>query len=113
IKTLVTVEGVIRVDALEDPLHTAIRFSMPVWFVEKLMGQMGRKEAHALLEALNKQAPITLRTNTLQTTREALVDILREEHIPSEQCRYAPEALNLLRRINANAIPEFKEGWFE
>jgi 16S rRNA (cytosine967-C5)-methyltransferase len=101
------------IDALSEPLRSAVRFGLPVWFVEKLAEQIEPSDRESLLASLNRQAPITLRANRLRATREQVAGALRAQGIPSTPGKYAPDALLLEKRINANAAPGFKEGWFE
>lgn len=102
-----------RIALLDEPAQSAVRYSLPEWFVMKVLVQMGESEGRDLLTLLNQQAPITIRTNRLIATREALQKHLAEQSIPSAAGEHSPDALLLSRRMNANAIPEFKQGWFE
>ncbi|MDB5034656.1 MAG: Ribosomal small subunit methyltransferase [Chlorobi bacterium] len=102
-----------RIDALPETERIAVTTSLPTWFVERVLEQMGTDEGEALLGSLSGQAPITLRANTLVAGRERLAAALAAQNIPSTPGLYAPDALLLNRRLNANAIPEFKQGWFE
>ncbi len=102
-----------RLEALEEPERTAMRNSVPVWFAAMVLQQMGESNGGALLGSLGRQAPIALRANTLRTTRERLAEALAQRGIAAEPGVLAPDALILARRMNANAIAEFKDGWFE
>lgn len=102
-----------RIESLQEPERSGIRFGLPAWFAGRLIDQMGIDEAHALMAALGEQAPITLRANRLLVNRDRLTEALAKHNIPSTPGRYAPDALLLEKRLNANAIPEFKSGWFE
>jgi 16S rRNA (cytosine967-C5)-methyltransferase len=102
-----------QIETLPEPSRTAVRHSMPIWFVERLGEQIEPEELNALLAALNQQAPITLRANRLRTTPEQLAEALAVEGVPTTPGKYSVDALNLQKRINANAVKEFKEGWFE
>src|SRR5690349_17014617 len=44
-------------------LRFAVRSSLPDWLAERLLAQYGETEALALAEALNRAAPVDLRTN--------------------------------------------------
>ncbi len=98
---------------LEEPARTAVRHGMPLWLAARVLEQMGAEEGEALLDALDTQAPITLRANRLVSDRDKLAEVLQGEGIGSVPGAYAPDALLLSRRMNANAIAEFKLGWFE
>src|SRR5262249_59551857 len=76
-----------RVEAL------ALRTSQPTWLLRRWVARYGEAEAGALARALNERAPLTLRVNTLRTTREALGEALRRDGARVEPCRWAPEGL--------------------
>lgn len=101
------------IESLPEPDRSGIRFGLPSWFAGRLIEQMGEEEAHALMGALGEQAPITLRANRLLVNRDRLAEALAGRAVPSRPGLYSPDALILERRLNANAIPEFKSGWFE
>lgn len=102
-----------RIDALEEPVRTSIRHALPVWFTQRVLEQNGADEGEAILASLGEQAPITLRANRLVADREKLAAALESRGIATIPGIYSPDALLLGKRMNANAIPEFKLGWFE
>ena len=72
----------------------ATRCSFPTWLVERWVARYGREEAEALMRALNERPPLTLRTNTLRITRDALARRLAtEEGLAGRPTRLAPEGL--------------------
>lgn len=88
------------------------RESIPDWLDElgeKELGKKWDKEIHAL----NQQAPVVLRTNTLKTTRTALQEKLLEDEIESLLLKNHPDALELKSRTNVFTTSAFKEGLFE
>jgi len=102
-----------RIAALDEPQRTAVRFGFPMWFAARVIGQMGGAEGELLLASLGEQAPVTLRANTLVAGRDRLAEALAARDVVTVPGSHAPDALLLARRMNANAIPEFKLGWFE
>jgi 16S rRNA (cytosine967-C5)-methyltransferase len=99
--------------ATEEPLRSALRHGLPLWFVERIIAEYGQSESDRLLAALNTQAPITLRVNTLLTDRHHLLDALERDGIPARAGEWSPDAVHLSRRMNAYSIPVFRQGWFE
>lgn len=79
----------------EDPVEAlAVRCSFPTWLAARWVARWGAAEAEALMRAMNARPPLTLRVNTLRTTREALAERLRrEEGLATRPTRYAPEGL--------------------
>lgn len=87
--------------------------SLPPFVAELLLEELGEAEALEFTRAIGKRAPLTVRVNTLKTTREALAARLAEEGVPSHPTRYSPLGLTLESRINAFSLGAFRDGWFE
>jgi 16S rRNA (cytosine967-C5)-methyltransferase len=79
---------------------------------KRLISQYGDR-ADELATALNQRAPLTVRANTLKTTREALVARLAEEKVVARPTRFAPAGLTLETRVNMFGLAAFKDGLFE
>jgi 16S rRNA (cytosine967-C5)-methyltransferase len=72
----------------------ALRCSFPSWVAARWMERYGASDAEKLMRALNERPSLTLRTNTLRVTREALAARLEtEEKIGTRPTRYASEGL--------------------
>jgi 16S rRNA (cytosine967-C5)-methyltransferase len=80
-----------------DPAEAlALRLSFPTWLATRWVQRYGADEARALMQAMNDRPPMTLRTNTLRLTRDALAERLaREESLTPTPTRYAPEGLSV------------------
>ena len=76
------------------------RESIPDWIDEVAVSEIGEELWTKELAALNKQAEVILRTNTLNTTKENLQKELREESIFTEFIPNHPDALRLVERAN-------------
>lgn len=89
------------------------RESVPDWMDtlgEKALGNdLWTKE----IAALNTQAEVILRTNTLKTTKEKLRAALKAEEIDTEIISGVKDALKLVVRKNVFVTQAFKNGWFE
>ncbi len=87
-----------------------IRESIPDWLDER-----GRKELQAtwepLLHALNEQAPLVIRANTLKMTPIALQQLLKAEGVDTEALDDA--GLRVLQRKNLFSTESFRQGYFE
>jgi 16S rRNA (cytosine967-C5)-methyltransferase len=97
-----------------DPVEAlALRCSFPTWLAARWVARWGPQEAEALMRALNERPPLTLRTNTLRTTREALAERLgREERAQTVPTRWAPEGLAVEPSGRPAAWRAFAEGAF-
>jgi 16S rRNA (cytosine967-C5)-methyltransferase len=71
-----------------------VRCSFPTWLARRWVERYGLDEAGALMRALNERPPLTVRANTLRTTREALAARLRDvDRVETTPTRHAPEGL--------------------
>ncbi len=93
--------------------NLAERLSFPDWLVEKLQQQMNATECERLLNALNEPPPLTLRANTLKTTRENCLQELRKRGFECSSTRLAPDGIQMSKRANLFGLDLFQAGWFE
>lgn len=85
----------------------SVFYSHPQWLVELWVRELGIQETEALLNADNVRPKVTLRVNTLKTTRDGLLTRLAEAGVEAEPGRFTPEAIIVERQ----APPEiFQEG---
>ncbi|GHA41737.1 RNA methyltransferase [Salinimicrobium marinum] len=89
------------------------RESVPDWMDEMGVEELGEETWEKEIHALNQQAPVVLRANTLKTTRENLQKELAKEAIESEFIEGYPDALQLKERANVFRTEAFKNGLFE
>ncbi|NOT75897.1 MAG: class I SAM-dependent methyltransferase [Cyclobacteriaceae bacterium] len=91
---------------------TKIRESIPDW-----LDDLGRKEIGRTwdgeIQALNEQAKVVLRVNTLKIQRHDLQKQLEEEQIETNAPKEFPDALILDERQNIFTRQQFKDGLFE
>lgn len=90
----------------------SIRESIPDWldqFGEEESGLNWNEEIHAL----NEQARVVLRVNTIRCSRKDLQDELKEADVSTEEIVGLPDALLLNRRMNVFKLVAFKQGKFE
>ena len=93
-------------------LDEHIRFSFPKDLFDSLKRRW-KQETPALCLASNKSAPITLRANSMKTTRRELIECLCSHDIEAKEDPQSPQAITLPRRINVWVLPEFTQGLFE
>ena len=88
--------------------------SLPNWIAQRWLKRFSPKMLTALCDTINSIPPITIRTNTLQTTREALMLFLKDEVESVGKTPIAPDGLTIMGP--KQAIPElagFTKGWFQ
>ena len=95
-----------------DPVDAlATRCSFPTWLAARWVERYGAPEAEALMRAMNERPPLTLRVNTLKSTRAALAERLRAEAgLDVRDTAYAPEGLVVERGGTPGAWAAFAEG---
>ena len=100
-----------RFDALRH--ERAIKESIPDWLDTLGEQAFGAKKWEAELKALNTEAEVILRANTLRISRDELANYLNQEGIESTPVKGVDEALILSERANVFQLKGFKDGWFE
>ncbi len=89
--------------------YLALRYSHPEWLTHLLCEEFGEQEAASICAHDNETAPLCLRVNLLKTSRDKLLEELREGGL-----RCAPhgriENLILCEGGNVAALPAFQRG---
>ena len=83
------------------------------WLWELGTSELGKEVWEREAIVMNQQAPVFLRTNTLKTTVDELLDKLQKENILTEKVEACEGALKLIKRENVFQNRLFKEGFFE
>jgi len=86
--------------------------SIPDWLDALGEKELGKQWAIEI-NALNQQASVILRTNTLKTNKERLKKLLLENDIESQIIKGYQDALQLTERKNVFRTDAFKNGFFE
>lgn len=89
-----------------------IHESIPDWLDELGEKELGKKWDEQL-SALNIEARVVLRVNTLKTSVQELQQKLEDQEVFTLIDKDFPDALILEERQNVFQLPEFKEGLFE
>ena len=103
-----------RVTQRLDKMNNIRRFreSIPDW-----LDELGERELPARwdgeLHALNGDAPVVLRANSLKTTRDVLRERLAADGIETKNVPEVEDGLELRQRQNVFRHESFKEGLFE
>ncbi len=89
------------------------RESIPDWMDELCVKELGEELWTKEMAALNTQADVVLRVNTLNISKEKLQKELEQESIFTEILPNHPDALKLVERANVFKTDAFKNGYFE
>ncbi|MFH0811530.1 MAG: 16S rRNA (cytosine(967)-C(5))-methyltransferase RsmB [Pseudomonadota bacterium] len=97
----------------ENPAQAiAIRYSHPVWLVEKWLHQLGAEETISLCKVNNTPPPFTIRTNILKVTREKLREYLTKEGLVCEATEHSPDGIIISHPADVTRLASFQKGWF-
>ena len=100
-----------RFDALSK--ERAVRESVPDWLDALGVKELGEEVWTRELHALNQQAQVVLRVNTLKTDKAALQAQLSKEGYETAPLEGLPDVLQLEKRANVFLSEAFKQGLFE
>ncbi len=93
--------------------YLSILYSHPVWMVENWIELYGAEFTEELLKSNNQVPDFIIRTNTLKTDRNSLLDMLHNEGISAEPGRYLEEAVILKNPSSISNLETFKKGYFQ
>ncbi len=81
---------------IKDPLkQMSIRYSMPLWVIEKYIGVFGLEKTRAIFAVAQAEAPFTIRCNTLKISLEDLKIEFANLGVNVRKGEYSPAALQL------------------
>ena len=87
-------DGIVYPDIKEDPAyHISVFHSHPLWMVRKWIETFGVEETSMLCKANNEIPPVVLRTNTLKTNREKLIDECSRQGMEIKATGFSPDGL--------------------
>ncbi len=92
----------------------ALEAAIPRWLCDRWINRFGLAVATTVCEAVNRIPPVTLRTNTLRTDREALLAALQPYAEMVSACSCAPEGIFLRGLTRAVPdLPAYAQGLFQ
>jgi 16S rRNA (cytosine967-C5)-methyltransferase len=94
-------------------LPPAVQAEFPDWLMKRLEHQMPADEVVALGRALQQQAPLDLRVNTLGGERDAVLAELAASGVPCEATPHSPVGIRVRAPVPINRHPLFLNGTIE
>ncbi|MCK4802686.1 16S rRNA (cytosine(967)-C(5))-methyltransferase RsmB, partial [bacterium] len=94
------------------PQYLSITYSHPQWLITRWLSRFGEKETIELCEINNQAPPLSIRTNTLKTTREELIPTLEKEDLKVEVSSVAPGGLKIKDFVSLTQLESFRKGLF-
>ncbi len=100
-------------DKKKEPIkHISVKYSMPEWLCRLFCEDHGMEQTEFIFEEFNKVPPLTLRVNTLKTTRNTLAKRLAEAGIASRPTKNSPHGLLLAGGTPYSALQPFEGEFF-
>ena len=90
-----------------------VQLNTPEWLYQLFCDTFGDQQAQIELQALNTEAPVDLRVNTLKGDLSSCQAILKESGISATQTTMSPIGLRLEQRVPVTGLDAFKNGLFE
>ncbi|MGD8370801.1 MAG: 16S rRNA (cytosine(967)-C(5))-methyltransferase RsmB [Syntrophobacterales bacterium] len=92
----------------------AVRYSYPVWLVQRWLSELGDEETEAFCAASNEVPPTDIRVNTLKTTVEEMANAFAALGFKVKTGRLVPEALHLRSiRTGLASLSQYERGEFQ
>lgn len=101
-----------RVELLEGLAEqTEFSTAHPAWLAGKIRKSWPQQWLQ-IIDANNQQAPLTLRVNRRQLSRDSYLAELASHAVEAQPCRYSGDGITLATACDVTALPGFAEGWF-
>lgn len=106
--------GTIKYPDSGDPVpRLSMLHSHPAWLVRRWVSRFGAEAAEALLQANNRPALLTIRTNILKTTRSALKAALETEGVQVSETTCSPVGLDIISSPGwLRTLQAYRDGLF-
>lgn len=85
--------------------------NLPSWLAKRLKKDWGDQFAE-LSDELKQAAPLTLRVNTRQVSRDEYLDILEDEGIDAHRCEISDAGIVMDESLHIPSLPGFEAGGF-
>ena len=94
--------------------HISQVHSHPLWLVERWLKQFGPEETLAICRANNDIPPLSVRINSLKTTRESVMADLGQSVFETRKTTFSPDGLILSGgAVPLRETPSYREGHFQ
>lgn len=92
--------------------YLGVVYSFPDWMIQLWLKEYSFEFVEALCQSLNRTPDVSIRTNQLLISREALKENLKKAGIKSEEGKLAKEALRVRGITAVGKLDSFKKGYF-
>ncbi|XID74976.1 16S rRNA (cytosine(967)-C(5))-methyltransferase RsmB [Alkanindiges sp. WGS2144] len=84
---------------------------LPNWLYKQLKKDWPA-QADQIAQTLRQSAPLTLRVNSRQCSRDEYVQQLQQQNIAARACALSPDGIVLEQAVAIPELPGFAQGWF-
>jgi len=92
--------------------YLSVKYSYPVWMINKWMKQFGKDEIENVLDKNNAEANLNIRVNTEKIDRDELLSLLLSKEINAELSSIADKGIIINSMCNLDNLEEFQTGLF-
>lgn len=92
--------------------HVSVRYGIPEWLIKQWRTQYGAKEAEQMAAATLERPPLYARVNTLKTTADVLIALLKQEGVSATAHPWLENCLMLTNTGSIDALKAYRDGLF-
>ena len=89
-----------------------VKYSMPQWILDQWLVEYDQETVETMLQDFQKEKPTTIRCNLNNTTKEELIDVLKQEGVQVKEHPYLPCALEIWGYDYLADLESFQKGAF-
>ncbi len=93
--------------------YLSVKYSHPEWMIENWIEEFGFEFTETLLQANNERPKLNIRTNTLKTTRDELIEKLSGIGLECKKTEFSKDGIVVDNPMNITETKEFKNGLFQ
>jgi 16S rRNA (cytosine967-C5)-methyltransferase len=97
----------------EPARYLSLKYFHPQWLVDRWMRRMGPEETEKLCQCNNMTPPLAVRTNTLKTSRDHLLEVLAGEEVVCTPSAFAPEGIICREYPSLPSLRSLQQGLFQ
>jgi 16S rRNA (cytosine967-C5)-methyltransferase len=96
----------------EEVNYLSAYYSHPTWMIRRWLKRFGKEDTVKLLIANNSKPSLTLRVNTLKTTKDELKSLLKKVKLDFNEANYLDRFIRLSNLTNITDWEYFEKGYF-
>lgn len=86
-------------------------YGLPKWLYQQLKKDWPQ-QVNDISQTLRQTAPLTLRINSRQRSRNGYLQALEQQNIAAAPCQLSSDGIVLQQAVQVTELPGFAEGWF-